>query len=91
MDVGPLVIPHAQAAKLIQPRKRPLDHPLLHALKYARNPKHLRVLCVLSGGGLFRSASYPCGLKYSTIPAPTAVIRKPRYNIGLTAAFGGWM
>jgi hypothetical protein len=27
MDVGPLVIPHAQAAKLIQPRKRPLDHP----------------------------------------------------------------
>jgi hypothetical protein len=27
MDVGPLVVPHAQAAKLIQPRKRPLDHP----------------------------------------------------------------
>ena len=27
MDVRPLVIPHAQAAKLIQPRKRPLDHP----------------------------------------------------------------
>ena len=27
MDVGPLVISHAQAAKLIQPRKRPLDHP----------------------------------------------------------------
>ena len=27
MDVGPLVIPHAQAVKLIQPRKRPLDHP----------------------------------------------------------------
>ena len=27
MDVGSLVIPHAQAAKLIQPRKRPLDHP----------------------------------------------------------------
>jgi hypothetical protein len=27
MDVGPLVIPHAQAAKLIQPAKRPLDYP----------------------------------------------------------------
>jgi hypothetical protein len=27
MDVGSLLIPHAQAAKLIQPRKRPLDHP----------------------------------------------------------------
>jgi hypothetical protein len=26
MDVGPLLIPHAQEAKLIQPRKRPLDH-----------------------------------------------------------------
>lgn len=26
MDVGPLVIPHAQTAKLIGPRKRPLVH-----------------------------------------------------------------
>ena len=27
VDVGPLVVPHAQAAKLVQPRKRSLDHP----------------------------------------------------------------
>ena len=27
MDVGPLVIPHAQAAKLVQPGKRALDDP----------------------------------------------------------------
>ena len=27
MDVGPLVIPHAQGTKRIQPGKRPPDHP----------------------------------------------------------------
>ena len=27
VDVGPLVIPHTQAAKLIEPGKRPLDDP----------------------------------------------------------------
>ena len=27
MDVGPLVIPQAQAAKLVEPRKRALDDP----------------------------------------------------------------
>jgi hypothetical protein len=35
--------------------------------------------------------TYAGGLKYSTIAAPIAVTRKPRYNIGLGVVFGGCM
>ena len=33
---------------------------------------------------------YPCGLKYSTIPAPSAVTRNPTYSNGFGAILGGW-
>jgi len=35
------------------------------------------------------SDCYPCGLKYSTIPAPSAVTRNPTYSNGFGATFGG--